>query len=656
MRKKSRKNKRFRQPLEKHLERNFVRCFFMGIFAKIRSDFIMELEILRLKERIEIALELGESHYREFKSGLKGTPDNKTNRDIKDVCDDIARTLVAFANADGGELLVGVEDSGIVSGLNYKEEKLEILLNAPKNNIHKDTPLPNYKSKIIEYESKKILYFSIPKGNRYVYLTSDGRCIQRRDLESVPISVEEILFSREEIVSREYDRQFVDNANINDLDIDLITKITNQLSIKISPEKFLQHIDVAEFDGNKLKLKKAALLLFAKKPTKWHPRLQVRIIKVADTTLKSGEDFNVIYDEEISDNIMNLIESSWDSLRPHLTETKFSKEAIFKTQILYPELACREALINAIAHRDYSIEGRGIEVYIYTDRLEIQSPGELLSSINLKDIQSEKGVHQSRNSNISKGLREIGFMRELGEGIRRIYDLMRNNDLQPPNFNSNNKTFTVQLFQKYVYTKDEKLWLDNFSHLSLSREQKTIIRLGTNGRLFSADDIWETVGIVDTDKYRQLIESLTELGIMKRKLTRNESYSLAKKTKTSKKAIKQFEIIVPFEIKTEIKTEEKTEEITEKSKIPLLDDSSYSKIFVTNIPYKINENELTDFFSQFGNVVSVKIPRDYKTKYIRGFAYVEFDKLSEAEEAVKHSSKCDLKGRKIYIQHSKYDI
>lgn len=49
--------------------------------------------------------------------------------------------------------------------------------------------------------------------------------------------------------------------------------------------------------------------------------------------------------EEISDNIMNLIESSWDSLRPHLTETKFSKEAIFKTQILYPELACREALI-----------------------------------------------------------------------------------------------------------------------------------------------------------------------------------------------------------------------------------------------------------------------------------------------------------------------
>jgi len=74
----------------------------------------MDIEILRLKERLEIALDLGESHYREFKSGLQGQPDKKTNRDIKDVCDDISRTLVAFANADGGELLVGVEDSGTV--------------------------------------------------------------------------------------------------------------------------------------------------------------------------------------------------------------------------------------------------------------------------------------------------------------------------------------------------------------------------------------------------------------------------------------------------------------------------------------------------------------------------------------------------------------
>jgi ATP-dependent DNA helicase RecG len=618
----------------------------------------MDIELLRLQERLQIALELGESHYREFKSGLQGPPDRKVNRDTKDVCEDIARTLVAFANADGGELLVGIEDSGVVSGLNYSDDKLTQLLDAPKNNVHKNTPLPSYKSKITEIEGKKILYFSIPKGNEFVYLTSDGRCIQRKDLESVPISAEEILFTREETLSREYDRQFIDNADIGDIDIELITQITNQLSIRISPEKFLQHIDLAEFDGTKLKLKRAALLLFAKKPNRWHPRLQVRVIKVADTILKSGEEFNVVFDEEITDNIVKLIESSWDLIRPHLTETRFSKQALFKTQIIYPELACREALINAIAHRDYSIEGRGIEVYVFNDRLEIQSPGELLSAIKVADLESLKGVHQSRNSNVAKALREIGYMRELGEGIRRIVDLMKNNDLEAPHFESKNKSFKVILSQKHIFSKEEKIWLDNFEHLNLSREQRTVVRLGTNGKLFSTDDMWEAVGIVDTDKYRQLLESLKEIGILRRNFDRNKAWAVAKKTHTSKKEIKQFEILIPATFKSAkatVKQEVETTTQTEKTKPQDFDNSAYAKIYVTNIPYDTNENELTDFFSQFGDVLSVKIPRHFQTNYIRGFAYIEFESLSEAEKAVKSSSKCELKGRKIYIQHSKYN-
>ena len=85
--------------------------------------------------------------------------------------------------------------------------------------------------------------------------------------------------------------------------------------------------------------------------------------------------------QEANHNIIRLIESSWNLIRPHLVETRFSQDARFQTQIIYPELACREALINAIVHRDYSNEGMGIEVNIFTDRLEIVSRGGLLSSI-----------------------------------------------------------------------------------------------------------------------------------------------------------------------------------------------------------------------------------------------------------------------------------
>lgn len=184
-----------------------------------------------------------------------------------------------------------------------------------------------------------------------------------------------------------------------------------------------------------------------------------------------------------------------------------SSDAMFKTQIIYPDLACKEALINAIAHRDYSIEGRGIEVYVYDDRLEIKSPGMLLSTIKIDDLEKCIGIHQSRNSYIAKVLKEVGYMRELGEGFRRIYELMESHELSKPTLFNENKSFTISFSQKLVYTEDEKIWLDNFKSLDLSREERAIIRLGAKGELLSPKQIWDTVGIVDTDVYRSYIEN-----------------------------------------------------------------------------------------------------------------------------------------------------
>lgn len=411
-------------------------------------------DLLKLKERIEIAVELGESHYREFKSALQGPPTNKINREIKEICSDIAKTLVAFANADGGELFVGIEDDHSITGIPVNQEKLELIFNAPSTHVLKETPLPLKKSTIIEYNGKKVAYFSVDKGSKFVHLTSKGECFQRKDKDSVPTAAESIQFEREEVVSREYDRQFIDIAEVSDLDIMLVSSVANSISKSISPEKFLQFLDLAEFDGNRLKLRRAALLLFAKNPIKWHPRMQVRVLRVRGVEEKTGVDFNVDELGTATGNIFKLIESSWEELRPHLTETRFSKDGLFKTQIVYPEFACREALINAITHRDYSNEGRGIEVRIFSDRLEVLSPGKLLSSIAIKDLEELRGVHQSRNAYIARALREFGYVRELGEGIRKIFELMEKNDLVKPKIESPNKSFIVTLFHKFIYTKE----------------------------------------------------------------------------------------------------------------------------------------------------------------------------------------------------------
>lgn len=466
-------------------------------------------------ERAKTAIDLGESHFREFKSALDGRPGEKKKRPIKEIATDIAQTLVAFANADGGELLVGVEDNGDISGIpTLSASEWEILDNAARDRIHKDTPLPSVKRQKISIDGKTLLYLSVPKSTEYVHVTSDGRCLQRRDLESVPVSAEVIQFDRREKGSREYDRQFVDGVTADDLDLDLVRIVADQLMKGMSVEKCLQYLELAEYGNSQLRYRRAALLLFSKDPSKWHPRLQVRILKVDGDEVKTGEAYNIVSDNITRGNVLRLVDSAWEALRPHLVQTKIDKQARFEQRSIYPELACREAVLNSIAHRDYSDEGRGTEIYIFDNTLEIRNPGALLSTIRIRDIMERKGVHQSRNTYVSRVLRELGYMRELGEGMRRIYDLMHSNELAPPQLESTTDGFSITLTNKAMYSQNDLLWLSQFDDFDLDRKQKAIVLLGQGGRIFSAANVWDAVGIVDTEDYRKLVDSLLKMGIL----------------------------------------------------------------------------------------------------------------------------------------------
>lgn len=598
--------------------------------------------LLKLTERVEIATEIGESYYREFKSAFQGAPTNKSERDLAEIRYDVAKTLVAFANADGGELFVGIEDDHTVSGVPHGPEKINGILNSAKECVLKDTPIPIKQASVVEISGVKVVYFSVSKGSDFVHLTSKGECFQRKDRESVPTASEKIVFERKEKASREFDRLFVDLAQITDLDQDLIEQVSHQISKQISPEKLLQYLDLAEFNGSALKLRKAALLLFAKKSSKWHPRLQVRILRVDGLDERTGENFNVTEVGEANGNIFQLIESSWDLLRPHLTDTRFSDDAMFKNQIMYPELACREALINAITHRDYSNEGRGIEVKIFDDRLVIENPGELLSSISVEDLKALTGAHQSRNTYIARVLRETGFVRELGEGIRRIYELLQRNDMVDPVICSENQSYSITLFYKYVYTPEEKLWLEEFDVFELSREQKTVVRLGVNGRLISAKEIFESVGIVDERVYRELVQSLQHQKILTTTMSSNEATKHRNKHGGSRKAVPRYKIVNPGAGSPQVINSDE-------------DTSEYAKIYVGNIPYEAEAESVYKALERFGEIVDVDIPKwaygNHEGKS-KGYCFVEFDKKVSASNALNSSSELLLGGRKLYLREA----
>jgi ATP-dependent DNA helicase RecG len=502
-------------------------------------------DILLLKERVINTINLGESHFREFKTALQGPPGAKKPRSTKDISREIAEALVAFANADGGELLIGVEDDGTITGLAHDEAEIADMLAAHKNRVHVETPVPLIMGAKVDLDGKLVLFFSVAKGSTEIYQLSDGRCIRRKDKETLPATFKQIHFERQEIRSREYDREFVDGAGVNDLDIGLVQSIANNFLRGLSIELYLQQAGLAEYAMNGLRLRRAALLLFAKDIQRWHPRSEVRILRIAGTQLHSGEHYNAISDHVVRGNIFGLLINAWDQLRPFLaSKTEFGTDAKFEQKYIYPEWACREALVNAIAHRDYSISS-GIEVYIYDDRLEIRNPGALLSTLTVESLEELQGAHESRNVLVARVLRENKYMRELGEGLKRMFELMEQSELQKPKLYSNRTVFGVSLFHSSVFTHQQELWLELFKAYPLSPNQKKIIVLGMEGQHIAPKDIYRAMNTSDRDTYDKEVTGLRNAGVLVEIRTNVQATQYSRKKNVKKSEVPRFKVEAP---------------------------------------------------------------------------------------------------------------
>jgi ATP-dependent DNA helicase RecG len=599
-------------------------------------------ELLDLAERVTLAIRIGESHFREFKSAQEGPPGAKVSRPTRDVAIDIARTLVGFANADGGELLVGVEDDGTVTGISYSDADIDALLRAPISHVHADTPLPTPLSARVIVGSKTVVYFAVAKGTRFVHLTTDGRCLRRVDRDTLPFSSEGISTTRLEDDSRKWDREIAQGVTLDDLELDLLKATASQVAYGISPEKLLQHLDLAEFTPGGIRLKKAAVVLFAKDVRKWHSGSLVRIVTVKGKTKGSGEAFNVVKDTLVADNLIRLVDRAWESLTTALSQqTRFTANAKFRQDHMYPQVACREALINAITHRNYAIEGRGIEITIFDDRMEVVSPGMLLSTISIEDIRSLKGAHESRNPLVARVLREIGLVQEMGEGMRRIFSVMKSSALAAPEIISDRTGFTVALYNRSLYEPEVKLWLSNFDRFDLDENQLAVVALGYRAKVFSTQDIIDRLGIIDTDKVRVLVTQLKQHGLLETTLSNNEVERYKEKHRIPRRSVPKFRIL---EEGGPSDTGSMAADSDGDFKTKAFD------IYLGNLSYAITVSEITDFLSSHGcDVLDVRIPRGPGAD-AKGFAFATIVSKAGIQETINALDQQRLKGRVVHAR------
>lgn len=133
--------------------------------------------------------------------------------------------------------------------------------------------------------------------------------------------------------------------------------------------------------------------------------------------------------------ILDMVEKSLDFVRSQIKErTKLGADGRFHTTPEYPEFVWKEIIINAIAHRDYSIKGTDIQIKMFDDRITVESLGILPGIVRLNNLRT---VHFSRNPNIARFLHEYDYVQEFGEGIDRMYNEMENAGLPAPEYTDN---------------------------------------------------------------------------------------------------------------------------------------------------------------------------------------------------------------------------
>lgn len=569
---------------------------------------------------------------------------------MKELLREIGEQLVGFANSDGGDLLIGVEDDGNITGVPHDEEVVQGLLRAPQTHVFAGQSLPLSYAVSVDQDGKRVLFFSVSKGTSQIYQLPDGRCVRRRDKECVPISFADIQFERQEIRSREFERQFVDGANVNDLDLEELQIAANSYLKGLSVERYLQQIGLSEYSPGGLRLRMAALLLFARDVRRWHPRCQLRILRVLGSELGAGDSYNVKEDITEDENIFKLWVRGWDLLRTTflVQRTQFAEGARFETKFVYPEQACREALINAIAHRDYSVQS-GIEIFVFNDRMEVRSPGALLSTIKVADLQELKGAHESRNRLVARVLREHKYMRELGEGMRRIFEAMEQNDLEKPQLVSSGSSFSVVLSNRSVFNQREEEWLSLFHSLGLWRLQKRIVVAGMDGKELSPNDIYRAMNTEDRDTYDLEVTGLRKSGILSDIRSSTATQQMSRNKHIPKSKIARFRMSQPAS------TKPGPQEIVRPTSATVVGPKrelypEETGVFIGNLDPSTTEEELRAVLQRFGRVRKVIANWDKRPGVASKYAVLWLESADEASKALDALYGFKLKDRELQVQ------
>lgn len=432
---------------------------------------------------------------------------------------DILKHLVAFANADGGSLVIGIEDNKEITGFGYKQaHKIEEFKNINLVFL-KETPI-RVDFKIIDVKNilnndDEILIISVQPSTDRVIKSYDGSVYLRQKDQTIKLNYEQITQLQYDRGQRFFEDEVVENSTIEDIDLDLIEAYKKNM--KLEDLSVLDILKARNFIDKNGYLTNACILLFSKNPTKYLPQARLKFVRYDGIKANVGNEINIIKEQTFDKAIPKIIMEVKAFINTQMREFQYldNKTGMFKTMPEYPEFAWFEGIVNALTHRNYSIRGEYIKFIMFDDRIEIYSPGLLPNIVTIENILIQR---YSRNPRIARILSEYGWVKEMNEGVKRIYSEMERFFLNSPIYSEPNNNVLL-ILENNILNRNLRISdtlrkiVTEEKYKNLSDIEKQIVKLAFFNKKLTVINVSKAInkGSITT---RKLLKKLHNLGIL----------------------------------------------------------------------------------------------------------------------------------------------
>jgi ATP-dependent DNA helicase RecG len=477
-------------------------------------------------EEIGLLLKQERGQFLDFISAYEYRRSTGTKKREEDLAREIVRVLSGMVNSDGGTLLVGVEADKSVTGIPHDHDELHGLIQAPQNLLR---PQLTPSCEKIRLGNLQLLKFEVAAGME-IYRVAGGRSFYRIATETASLPADQIHALKEAKKNVFYERQQALNATWYDLDSDLVQNFVAKTQPGSDPQNLLnQTYHLLDVSRGLPSPNMAALLLFAKDPTRWHPRAGIDFVKYEGNERQHGSAINIVKRIRFEAPLARLIDEAVGRIKEHIRERTILHDLFFRERLEYPTFAWQEALVNAVAHRDYALSGAGIEIWMFDDHISVRSPGLPPPPVTLEQLRRQKSIHFSRNPLLVRALADLGYLQEMGEGVPRIFQEMETYGLHPPELSADGFIFTVTLRNAPVYDEATLRWLNQFSTAQINLRQRRLLAYAyCHGKTFSTAE-YERIAEVDRDTAYRDIRLMVRSGILAPLKPKSRSYRIIEK-------------------------------------------------------------------------------------------------------------------------------